>query len=270
MNDTLSIFLRTNPALFEAVKNLPPKGIGVGDSAVLTTSGLFADAPVDIAPVLIYENHFQVFLLVILFFGLILALLRWYMPDRLLYEFDGGERLGFARKKSSILVAPSLAIDFFFLVNYQFSISLLTYIFVVDYLSYILSFLQGYTLFFLIAGAYVLFWVYRRVAITFLAYIFLTTDLSQQQLRLDKGIQQLAGLLALPLLMLALLADSEIFLPMALIAVIGLQVFRWGQTITIGIRNTRFSAFHFILYLCALEIVPLIIVVKLLLPENYL
>jgi len=270
MNDTLSIFLSTNPALFEAVKNLPPKGIGVGDSAVLTTSGLFADAPVDIAPVLIYENHFQVFLLVILFFGLILALLRWYMPDRLLYEFDGGERLGFARKKSSILVAPSLAIDFFFLVNYLFSISLFTYIFVIDYLSYTVSFVHGYTLYFLIAGAYVLFWVYRRVAISFLAFIFLTSDLSQQQLRLDKGIQQLAGLLTLPLLLLALLSDSKIFLPMVLIVVIGLQVFRWTQTITIGIRNTRFSAFHFILYLCALEIVPLIIVIKLLLPENYL
>lgn len=242
----------------------------MSDSAILLNSGLFSDVSVSIEPTPMIENQVQVFLMVILFFGLILALLKWYMPDRLLYEFDGGERLGFARKKSSIWVAPSLVIDFFFLVNYLFSTTLLTYLVVANYLGYIQTFAQGYRLFIFIGGFYVLFWVYRRVGISLLAFIFQTYGLSQQQLRLDKGIRQLAGLLALPLLMLALLSESKIFLPLALISIIGLQVFRWVQTISIGIQSTRFSAFHFILYLCALEIVPLIIVIKLLLPENFI
>jgi len=44
-------------------------------------------------------------------------------------------------------------------------------------------------------------------------------------------------------------------------------VFKWGVTIAIGLKSSKISLYHNILYLCALEITPVIILVKLL--ESY-
>jgi len=265
MNDTLSIFLRTNQALYDAVYASPKDGFSAAD----TSGSFFIETAVDIVPVSIAENNTNLFILVILFLAAILALMKWYMPDRLLYEFDFGERLGFGRKKTNILMAPSLAIDFFFLLNYLFSISLLTYLFSIRFYSYTFPVIQGNTLFLQVLTVYFAYWVYRKIGISFLAFVFITDTIAQQQSMLDKGIRQLSGILVLPLLLLAMLSNEQIFLPAALITVVGLQVFRWIQTISIGIRSTRFSAFHFILYLCALEIVPVIVILKLLFSGSY-
>ena len=106
--------------------------------------------------------------------------------------------------------------------------------------------------------------LYRYVFIAFSGFVFNTYDIAVQQNRFYNSIDKALGLLFLPILLLALYAESNLFFYLAFVIVAGLILMRWIFTFSIGIRITNFSWFHFILYLCALEIVPLMLLLKVL------
>jgi len=76
-----------------------------------------------------------------------------------------------------------------------------------------------------------------------------------------------AALVFLPVvLILSLVPQAQMvwIIPAALIAVLGLFIFRFVKTATNVLTNHRFSKFYLFMYLCCLEIAPVLILVKVL------
>jgi hypothetical protein len=267
MNDSLNIFQYTHPFLHLANKQ------DVG--AVLNLSDLpsgmdqfFQEGHITIVPRELFYVQLDLFNYLLLFFIATLALLRWYMPERFLFEFSVGGRLNFKRI-SSETNTPSLLVDLIYLTNFLFTISLLTYLILVKYAAYLALAYPGYKLFFSIILVFTIFWIYRRIVIRIVSFVFKTNLIAKQQLSLDRNVENALSIILLPMLLLALFSFQDFFMLFAAIIAFGMQVFRWFQTVTIGISNTRFSAFHFILYLCTLELIPMLIMIKLISPGNY-
>jgi len=268
MNDTINIFQRTNPFVYLSDKQGFNVNVDVlnppADLGTFLQLGRVSIVPREIVPV-----QLDFFTLLLLFFIVGIALLRWYMPDRFFYEISVGDRLSFSRKGANSVSAPALVVDVFHLFNFIFTVSLLTYLFFVQYFNYLLLVYSGMELFFFILLAYILFWGYRRLFIRMISFIFNTSALSTQQLKIDQNVENLLSVMLLPLLLLAMFSFHKFFLILAILLALGMQIFRWVQTVFIGISNTGFSAFHFILYLCSLELVPMLVMIKILSPENY-
>jgi len=191
------------------------------------------------------------------------------MPDQFHYEISFGDRFSFSRKSTPAVSAPALVVDVFYLLNFFFAVSLVTYLFFQQYVTYLFFAYGPMELFLFILIAYGLFWTYRRFFIKVISFIFNTTSLAEQQLKIDQTVENLLSVMLLPLLLLSMFTSTDFFLIFAILLALSMQVFRWVQTISIGISNTGFSAFHFILYLCSLELVPMLIVIKVLSPANY-
>jgi len=268
MNDSLNIFQYTHPFLHSTSKQDVAAVLNLSD--LPSDMGIFLqEGHVRIIPQELLYAQLDLLSYLLLFFIATLALLRWYMPERFLFEFSVGSRLTFKRTTPETINTPSLIVDIIYLTNFLFTISLLTYLILVKYIAYLALAFAGYKLFLYILLVFMIFWTYRRLVIRLVSFVFKTNSIAKLQLSLDRNVENALSIILLPMLLLALFSFQEFFIISAMIITFGMQVFRWFQTVTIGISNTRFSAFHFILYLCTLELIPMLIMIKLISPENY-
>lgn len=263
MNDSLNIFEQMNPWVLPC-----DTSVSVSDSL---SSGLPVEfftflqtVPIEIVPKENLNNHFGLLIYILFFLLAGISVLRWYMPDRFYYEFSVGDRFSFSRGKGNVVNAPGIIVDVFFWINFLITNALLVFLLLEEYTHYFFLTEFNYKLFLYIFLAIASFWFYRRMVIKIISFIFLTSDLSDRQLKLDRNVENALGVVLLPLLILSIYSFHTFFLILALLIALGMQVFRWGQTVGIGISSTRFTMLHFILYLCSLELIPLFIVFKLL------
>lgn len=269
MNDSLNIFKQLNPWV-----HLSDTSSTLSDSTLQETPihyiNFLQSAPVDITPNIHSHIHFDFIIYILLFFLAGTALVRWYLPERFFYELSTDDRFSLSRTKSNQVKAPGLIIDVFFWLNFLFTTALLTYLLIEDFLPFGILKATDYTLLTSIFLILLFFWLYRRMGIKITAFIFLSGTMAERQLKLDKNTENALGVILLPILILALFSFKSFFIIAALMIAGGMQVFRWTQTIGIGISSTRFSALHFILYLCILELIPLILLFKLISTSIYL
>jgi hypothetical protein len=263
MNDSLNIFEQLNPWVIQcdttiSVSDSLSNGVPIEFFTFLQT------APIEIVPKENLNNHFGILIYILFFLLAGISILRWYMPDRFYYEFSVGDRFSFSRGKGNVVNAPGLIVDMFFWLNFLITHALLAFFLLEEYTPYFFLTEFNYKLFLFIFLAIASFWFYRRMVIQITSFIFLTGDLSDRQFKLDRNVENALGVVLLPLLILSIFSFHTFFLILALLIALGMQVFRWGQTVGIGISSTRFTMLHFILYLCSLELIPLFIVFKLL------
>jgi hypothetical protein len=70
------------------------------------------------------------------------------------------------------------------------------------------------------------------------------------------------GIILLPLLLLIIYTYHELFLYMAGGLILIMIFLRFIRGVAIGLSDTKFSLFHLFLYLCTLEILPIIVAAK--------
>lgn len=268
MNDTLNIFQYTHPFSYLSDKQGVESMIAHSDFPSGTGTFL-QQGQVSVVPKELMNFQMDLFSGILIALIVFIALLRWYMPERFYYEFSVGNKFAFTRKSTHSVNTPSLLVDVLYLMNFLFTISLLTYLFFFNYFTYLVLAIPGYTLYLYVLLVFFVFWVYRRIVIYLISFIFKTGPIANQQLKLDRNIENALSVLLLPLLLFALFSFQKFFLLFGVLLVLGMQVFRWFQTVNIGISTTKFSAFHFILYLCSLELIPMLIMIKLISPGNY-
>ncbi|OFY49165.1 MAG: hypothetical protein A2W85_17110 [Bacteroidetes bacterium GWF2_41_31] len=263
MNDSLNIFEQLNPWVIQcdttiSVSDSLSNGVPIEFFTFLQT------APIEIVPKENLNNHFGILIYILFFLLAGISILRWYMPDRFYYEFSVGDRFSFSRGKGNVVNAPGLIVDMFFWLNFLITHALLAFFLLEEYTPYFFLTEFNYKLFLFIFLAIASFWFYRRMVIKIISFIFQAGVLSERQLKLDRNVENALGVVLLPLLILSIFSFHTFFLILALLIALGMQVFRWAQTVGIGISSTRFTMLHFILYLCSLELIPLFIVFKLL------
>ena len=118
-------------------------------------------------------------------------------------------------------------------------------------------------LFFVFILAIVLLFFVKMMIEKIISIIFNTQDTFKQYIVDHLFVLGLSGLLQAPLLIIYIYSGTEYYLWISIGALIVLWLFRLFRGLIIGIKQTTFSKSFIILYLCSLEILPLLIAYKL-------
>lgn len=112
-----------------------------------------------------------------------------------------------------------------------------------------------------------LYFLIRSLIIFLFSLLFQTQDLLVRQMNSNFRIDLIQSFLLLPILIIMLNYSNLYIYYSGLLLLTFVVVFKWVYTIVIGFKSSKISVYHNILYLCALEITPVIVVINLL--ENY-
>ena len=106
------------------------------------------------------------------------------------------------------------------------------------------------------------FWLIKVTLIKFIGFVF-KNEASAYEYNLTGLIYfEILGLILLPLTLLTVYQEPQLYSKIGMaIILIGLLI-NLSRGFLVGLSNSKFSFFYLILYLCTLEILPLVIVVK--------
>ncbi|MFW6227499.1 MAG: DUF4271 domain-containing protein, partial [Bacteroidota bacterium] len=96
----------------------------------------------------------------------------------------------------------------------------------------------------------------------FAAWIFKTSSPTESYFRNQQIVNQLAGIIILPLLIISYYNPIDWILYVSWIILGILALYKFIRVSIIGLRITGFSAYHLILYLCTIEIAPVLFLIK--------
>jgi hypothetical protein len=125
--------------------------------------------------------------------------------------------------------------------------------------------LRGFPLFSLIIVLLFCFWILKIGLMRFLSFIFKTRQTTREYILNILIFNILTGIFLLPLLIFVVYMKSVIFLWICMIIFVLFFFFRFLRGFLIGISITKFSYVFLFVYLCSLEILPLMILMKLVL-----
>jgi hypothetical protein len=126
------------------------------------------------------------------------------------------------------------------------------------------AFFLGFKGFVIIGGLLLGFWIAKVSLIKFLAMIFRTRQTTDEYLLNIFIFSALTGIFLLPFLVVVIYLKSVFFLWICLSLSVLFLIVRFVRGFLIGTSNTKFSYLFLFVYLCGLEILPLIILTKLL------
>ena len=107
------------------------------------------------------------------------------------------------------------------------------------------------------------FIVFRLFFVWSTALIYDTTNMGKAHNKMLNNIEKAFGIIILPLIFVSTYISASWIMWLNAF-ILGLFILsRWIFTMVIGIRITKFSWSHIILYLCTLEIIPILLAIKL-------
>ena len=125
--------------------------------------------------------------------------------------------------------------------------------------------IRGFPLFALISIFLLGFWILKIGLIRFLSFIFRTRQTSREYILNILIFNILTGIFLLPLLVFAVYLKCVVFLWICMIIFALFFIFRLIRGFLIGISITKFSYVFLFVYLCSLEMLPLVVLMKLVL-----
>ena len=125
--------------------------------------------------------------------------------------------------------------------------------------------LTGFRMYLWIVVSLLIYWLVKILLIRFLGKIFKTYQATYEYILNIFILIFISGIFLLPLLVLTVYLKSVFLLYICLIFFILLFLFRFIRGFIIGISVSKFSYMLLIVYLCSLEILPVIILAKLIL-----
>ncbi len=115
-----------------------------------------------------------------------------------------------------------------------------------------------------ILGFFLGFWLMKVILSKILSLLFNTGENSRELLANMYLFNLFAGIVLLPLVACMAFAQANIFFYISLLVIAFIYTYRLLREATIGFTVINFSVFHLFLYLCTLEILPLIVLAKIL------
>lgn len=123
---------------------------------------------------------------------------------------------------------------------------------------------SGMTVYAFITGGLLLFWTLKILLMKFLGGVFRTGQATDDYLMNNLLFNFLIGIVLLPLLVFVIYLKSVLLLKISLIITLLLFTLAFVRGFLIGISLSRFSYLFLFVYLCSLEILPLLVLMKLL------
>ena len=122
--------------------------------------------------------------------------------------------------------------------------------------------IQGIWMTLQICGAWMAWFLLRIFLVRTSGMIFRNQGISSEYIQNMFIFNIFSGVVLLPLLLLITYVNPEPFLYIALIFLSLMMLVRFARGFLIGLTDTKFSIFHLFLYLCTLEILPVLFIAK--------
>lgn len=237
---------------------------GYQNSKQIITETFLQESPVEIVSKSIQYAYqdWMVYTLFILLLGI--SMVWYYFPERALSIFKISETRKPTRSNYSTgNETPGMMILFFFIINYLLTISLFLFLSSskLIHLNTENPHRINALLFFMI-GVSALY-LFRVVIIFFSGFIFNTKEIALKQLKVYINIDNIIGVVLIPILILILFVQINIVIYIGLAIILILQIIKWFQTFVLGNSISGFSVLHLFMYLCALELLPVMVLIKL-------
>jgi hypothetical protein len=200
----------------------------------------------------------------------IISIVWFFLPDRFLTIFSFKPIKQIQRDVDSASKAPGMFITSLFWLNFIVALSIFLFLTSRKFFSDQVTGITNYGIIKYIIIAITSLVLYRFVITYLTGYIFQTEKMMKQQIIVDRNIQLVTGILLLPIILLMQYASSEILIFVVVGAIALLQVYRIAQIAIIGNSSSVFSALHIILYLCTLEIIPILVLLRLISNDSFI
>lgn len=251
INDSISSFILHDNFAFSSKTNayLTEKGFIQGNSSINIQ----------------YLNHsFETTYigLVLLSLMLIIAAILYFSPDTIKSNIKAMVNNPLKRSWESGINTSGILINTLLYINFIFVFSVSVFFIFKSVLPdyFILSFNNSsiYVLLIFVL-AYIIF---RQIFVWLTGWLFDNMEMGKAHNKLLNSLEKTVGLIILPILLLSIYWDLSWLLALGSLVLLMFIVTRWVFAMALGLRITKFSWFHIILYLCALEIIPFLMIIK--------
>jgi len=196
-------------------------------------------------------------------FGLIsvLAFIRFFYPTTLrtlFFLFAGSD----SRQNMEKYSKPGWAVPLFLTLNFMVGMTLFILILLIRFKNLPPAVFTQPKYWAVIAGGIILYYLALQ-SIHFLAgFVFQTPKLSELQVKNTALGFYVSGIVLTPLLLIYFYTGKIFFIDFMLVVMGLIFIIKWIQTIRAGLSARTFHPLHLFLYLCAVEIIPLLLLVK--------
>ncbi len=188
----------------------------------------------------------------------------WYLlQDRFLTIFTLKSISRLQRESDSASKSPGLLVTGLFWVNFIISLSIFIFLILQSFFKDKIDGVTDYTIFIYILTTILILFLYKLLITFGAGFIFQTQKIMKQQIIIGRNIHHITGVILLPIILLLLYSLQDVLMYIVISIFILLQVYRLAQIVIIGKSSTVFSTLHIILYLCTLEIVPVLVLLRL-------
>lgn len=147
------------------------------------------------------------------------------------------------------------------LLLHMLSFSLFFYLLIDQAIPTKTNFLSGFLLFLLIFGAYALFYGLRSLFIYLIGWTFNTHESTNSYLVNSSVMDEMLGVFMLPISLVLLTGnrpEGKTVLMIGLVLFTVVLLYRIIRNFLVGLSNVKFSSLYLFLYLCTIEILPVL------------
>lgn len=211
-----------------------------------------------------YSYQITIFLLGL---TLMLALIWFFFPERVyrLLSKEGSKHK--AKYSNNQFAKPGILLYSLYIMTIVSVIGLFIYFAITVFMPEKLAGIAFYHVVLLLFVSVFLYFTFRFVIISFAGFLFNMDEQVARQMRAGFRIDLIISFLMIPVLIIAYNTPFTEVLYAGVMLMVVMMALKWIQTLLIGLKSAKISLYHNILYLCALEIIPVIILIKLI--ENY-
>ncbi len=239
---------------FDTVNNLPV-------DSMHEVGTFFQKQPLAVRPQLIHAAGSDWIFYVLFGLLLLIAFIRFFYPAAISAIFSWFSGTGF-RKNGDTYSKQGLLVPSFLMANFIVSITLL--IIVIQVRTGVrLDDVSSSLKFWLFAiGGIVGFFLYNQISVLLIGFVFDTGSQASMQMKNNTVWAYASGLFLTPSLLIYFYTQSGFLFGTMIVGLIILLLFKWFRTVKVGLSARNYNVLHLFLYLCAVEIIPLFLLVK--------
>lgn len=148
-------------------------------------------------------------------------------------------------------------------IVYLISFSLLMYLLVIQFVEQPVFTLQGLKLYSVIILTVIITWFIKNLMINFVGNLFRNYLILSDYIHTNFVFNMVIGVMLIPIVIFAIFLPSVEMVYVGVIVWLAVYLYRIVRQVFTGLSYTKFSLFYRILYLCTFEIIPLLVLTKL-------
>ena len=205
------------------------------------------------------QGHWMIYLL----FGLltVLALIRFFYPGMLQNLFSPFWGTA-GRRDTDNYSKPGRAVSLFLTINFLITATLLLQVFLVKTGLLPAGDFTSLPFWGILAAGVIFYYLLNQLITLFAGFLFNTLKQASLQLKNNARWIYVSGILLTPMLLIFFYFNNPLTTDIIIFTVAILWIVKWVQTVRIGWTARNFNLLHLFLYLCAVEIIPLLLLIK--------